>query len=148
MVDAGLSLGYNALRDQVKTYTTDFEVQGIIEGMGLPAGVTVSGCPKFEALSSDSDLNSLRLRELTQDQLNVQIDLTRRVFDSLPDQPAKHKLHMTFEAVDTDELKNLEVTVDGTQGVFKIGEGEANHYQIPNDKKLWESQLMIVCKNG
>lgn len=32
--------------------------------------------------------------------------------------------------------------------MFKIGEGDSNHYQIPNDKKLWESQLMIVCKNG
>mmetsp|Transcript_29109 Transcript_29109/g.36081 ORF Transcript_29109/g.36081 Transcript_29109/m.36081 type:complete len:206 (-) Transcript_29109:571-1188(-) len=55
---------------------------------------------------------------------------------------------MRFEAVDTEELKNLEISVDGTKGVFKIGEGEANHYQIPNDKKLWESQLMIVCKDG
>ena len=55
---------------------------------------------------------------------------------------------MTFEAVDTEELKNLNISVDGTQGVFKIGEGEGNHYQIPNDKKLWESQLMIVCKDG
>ena len=55
---------------------------------------------------------------------------------------------MSFEAVDTEELKNLEISVDGTQGIFKVGEGEANHYQIPNDKKLWESQLMIVCKDG
>ena len=29
---------------------------------------------------------------------------------------------------DTEELKNLEITVDGTQGIFKVGEGEANHY--------------------
>ena len=43
---------------------------------------------------------------------------------------------MKFEAVDTEELKNLEISVDGTQGIYKIGEGEANHYQIPNDKKL------------
>lgn len=50
--------------------------------------------------------------------------------------------------MDTDELKDLEICVDGTSGVFKVGEGEANHYQIPNDKKLWESQLMIVCKDG
>ena len=109
---------------------------------------TVSACPKFEALSGDADLNSLRLRELSQAELDVKIDLTRRVFDSLPDRPASHKLHLTFEAVDTDELKNLEVSVDGTTGIFKIGEGEANHYQIPNDKKLWESQLMIICKDG
>ena len=55
---------------------------------------------------------------------------------------------MTFEAVDTEELKNLEISVDGTQGVYKVGEGESNHYVIPNDKKLWESQFMIVSKDG
>ena len=55
---------------------------------------------------------------------------------------------MTFEAVDTEELKNLEISVDCTQGVYKVGEGESNHYVIPNDKKLWESQFMIVSKDG
>jgi len=54
---------------------------------------------------------------------------------------------LNFEAVDTEEIKNLSISFDGNLGVFKIGEGEANHYQIPNDKKLWESQLMVVCKN-
>jgi len=90
----------------------------------------------------------MRLRELSATEMQITIDLQRRTFESLPNQAASHKLHMTFEAVDTEELKNLEISVDGTQGVFKVGEGEANHYQIPNDKKLWESQLMIVCKDG
>lgn len=55
---------------------------------------------------------------------------------------------MKFESVDTEELKDLEISFDGNYGIFKVGEGEANHYQIPNDKKLWESQFMIVCKDG
>jgi len=55
---------------------------------------------------------------------------------------------MTFESVDTEELKNLQFSFEGDQGIFKVGEGESNHYQIPNDKKLWESQFMIVCKDG
>ena len=113
-----------------------------------PAGFTVANNPRFEQLMDDKDLSSIRLRELSATELGIEIDLQRRCFESLPDQAAAHKLHMTFEAVDTEELKNLEISVDGTQGVFKVGEGEANHYQIPNDKKLWESQLMIVCKGG
>ena len=88
------------------------------------------------------------MRELSPVEMEIPVDLQRRTFEALPDRAATHKLHMKFEAVDTEELKNLEISVDGTQGIFKVGEGEANHYQIPNDKKLWESQLMIVCKEG
>ena len=96
----------------------------------------------------DKVLSACKLRELSPTELEIETDLLRRCFESLPNKAASHKLHMTFEAVDTEELKNLQISVDGTQGVFKIGEGEANHYQITNDKKLWESQLMIVCKDG
>ena len=148
VVDAGQTLGYSALRDQIKTYNTQFEVTGIIEQLQLPAGLKVNPNPRFEAISSDQDLNALRLRELSSTENEIAVDLQRKVFDAVPDTSASHKLHLTFEAVDTDELKNLEITVDGTSGIFKIGEGEANHYQIPNDKKLWESQLMIICKDG
>jgi hypothetical protein len=58
------------------------------------------------------------------------------------------RLKMKFESVDTEELKNVEINFDGDRAVFKVGEGEANHYQIPNDKKLWESQFMIICQEG
>jgi hypothetical protein len=88
------------------------------------------------------------MRELNAQELIMTVDLQRKPFDSLPNAPAAHKLHLQFEAVDTEEIKNLCVTFDGNSGLYKIGEGEANQYQIPNDKKLWESQLMIVCKDG
>lgn len=78
----------------------------------------------------------------------MNVDLQRKPFDCPPNQAAAYKLHLNFEAVDTEEIKNLAISFDGNMGIFKIGEGEANHYQIPNDKKLWESQLMIVCKDG
>ena len=97
---------------------------------------------------NDKDLSGIKLRELSAAEQDVQVDLSRRIFESLPNKAAAHKLHMTFEAVDTEELKNLEISVDGTQGVYKVGEGESNHYVIPNDKKLWESQFMIVSKDG
>ena len=55
---------------------------------------------------------------------------------------------MKFEAFSMKEYRNSEISIDGSQGIYKIGDGEANHYQVPNDKKLSESQLIIVCKDG
>ena len=52
---------------------------------------------------------------------------------------SNNKLKMRFTAVDTDELKDTEITVEGDLAAFKVGEGDDNHYQITNDKKLWES---------
>ena len=49
------------------------------------------------------------------------------------------RLKLKFEAVDTEELKNIEINVEGDRAIFKIGEGETSHYHIPNDKKLWET---------
>ena len=147
VVDAGSRQGYNALQDQVKTYSDDFDTTSHkIEN--LPAGFSISTNPRLSELQNDPDLSALNMKTLSPAELEIPVDMQRRTFESLPDRAAQHKLHMLFQAVDTEELKNLEITVDGTQGVFKIGEGEANHYQIPNDKKLWESQLMIVCKDG
>ena len=74
--------------------------------------------------------------------------MQRRPYESIPNKAATHKLNLQFEAVDTEEIKGLNIAFNGDSGLFKIGEGDANHYQIPNDKKLWESQLMIVCKDG
>jgi hypothetical protein len=51
-------------------------------------------------------------------------------------------------SVDTEELKDTEIDFSGTSSYFKVGEGDMNHYQILNDKKLWESQFMIVNKDG
>jgi len=58
------------------------------------------------------------------------------------------RLKLKFESVDTAELQNVEITFEGDRAIFKVGEGESNHYQIPNDKKLWETQFMIINKDG
>lgn len=42
----------------------------------------------------------------------------------------------------------MEINFDGNNAIFKVGEGENNHYQIVNDKKLWENQFMIVNKGN
>jgi len=146
VADASQAVGFNALRDQIKTYTEEYKQTNLISGFA--EGFNLESVPRLSIFSDDKDLASIRLREFTPAELSTPTDLARRTFESLPNQAANHKLHLTFEAVDTDELKNLEISFDGSEGVFKVGEGEANHYQIPNDKKLWETQLMIVCKDG
>lgn len=65
-----------------------------------------------------------------------------------PDIIPEKRLKLKFESVDTEELKNVEITFEGDRSIFKVGEGEANHYQIPNDKKLWETQFMIINVGG
>ena len=147
VVDAGSRVGYNALQDQIKSYTSEFDASTNKIGT-LPSGVSLQENPRLHQFMNDRDLGAIRMRELSPSELEIPVDLQRATFEALPDRAASHKLHMKFEAVDTEELKNLEISVDGTRGIFKVGEGEANHYQIPNDKKLWESQLMIVCKDG
>ena len=57
-------------------------------------------------------------------------------------------LILTFQNSDTEELKNVEYEFPGDRAILKVGEGETNHYQIPNDKKLMDSQFMIVIIDG
>jgi predicted component of type VI protein secretion system len=80
--------------------------------------------------------------------INTPSDMQRHEMQLKPQQIPEKKLKLKFESVDTEELKNVEITFEGDRAIFKIGEGEANHYQIPNDKKLWETQFMIVCHEG
>jgi predicted component of type VI protein secretion system len=42
----------------------------------------------------------------------------------------------------------MEIVFKGDRAIFKVGESESNHYQIPNDKKLMDSQFIIVVLNG
>jgi hypothetical protein len=55
---------------------------------------------------------------------------------------------LRFESVDTEELKDVEIVVEGDRAIYKIGEGETSHYHIPNDKKLWETQFMVCTIGG
>jgi hypothetical protein len=146
VADAGAASGFIAFRDQVKLYPGNFV--GCEQLQGFDPSFSAEINPKLSVFSADLDLAQINLREQTPAELTMHVDLQRKPFESIPQEPATHKLHLNFEAVDTEEIKNLSVSFDGTSGIFKLGEGEANHYQIPNDKKLWESQLMIVCRDG
>lgn len=127
VVDAGSRISFNALQDQAKLYQNEFDAS-TNKIKTLPSGFSTSAQPRLHQFINDRDYEAIKMRELSPAELETEVDLQRRTFESIPDRSATHKLHMRFEAVDTEELKNLEISVDGTQGVFKIGEGEANHY--------------------
>jgi len=102
----------------------------------------------LEYFKNDPNLGTLQLKDMPGKDINTPSILQKREMILKPQSIPEKKLMLKFESVDTEELKNVEITFDGDRAIFKIGEGEANHYQIPNDKKLWETQFMIISLNG
>ena len=94
------------------------------------------------------ELFRCKVHNLTIEQVKTTLDLKRQSFEIKPLQKQTHNLYLKFTNVDTEELKDLEVKFDGNKAQFKVGEGDINHYIITNDKKLWESQFMILNNNG
>lgn len=45
-----------------------------------------------------------------------------------PTELPQKTLKLKFESVDTAELQNVEIKFEGDRGIFKVGEGEQNHY--------------------
>lgn len=45
-----------------------------------------------------------------------------------PDVLPQKTLKLKFESVDTAELQNVEIAFEGDRAIFKVGEGESNHY--------------------
>lgn len=115
-VCAGTS--FNVMNTQLKTYEGAY--QGTNQIKALPAGFDLKATPTLS--------NGVRLLELTPEQKARDSDMQRRPFDCLPNQAATHKLNLAFEAVDTEEIKGLSINFDGASGIYKIGEGDANHY--------------------
>lgn len=83
---------------------------------------------------------------MTSDDYSMPIDLSKKCFDIEAEDTATKKLKLKFVNVDTEELKDTVINFNGNSAQLKVGEGDNNHYQITNDKKLWESQFMIVQK--
>jgi len=94
---------------------------------------------------SSSDLGKL---SLVQAQPYDACDLQRKILHVKAPAIPEQRLKLKFEAVDTEELKNIEITVNGDRAIYKIGEGETSNYHIPNDKKLWETQFMVCSIDG
>ena len=81
-------------------------------------------------------------------QLNGKVDLCRKHIPVKSEQIPDKTLVLCFDQADTEELKGLNVRFNGDRALFKLGEGETSHYHIPNDKKLWETEFMILCIGG
>jgi predicted component of type VI protein secretion system len=104
--------------------------------------------PMLEYFKNEQNLHSLCLKDMAGKDINTPSILQKREMILRPQTIPEKKLMLKFESVDTEELKNVEIVFEGDRAIFKIGEGEANHYQIPNDKKLWETQFMIISLGG
>ena len=140
--------GYCAIQHQLRLYQTQFDGTIYADEQSLGSAYTYDKNPRMEYFKSDPVLGSLALKDMPGKDIQKPSILQRRECLLMPDVIPDKRLKMKFESVDTEELKNVEINFEGDRGLFKIGEGEANHYQIPNDKKLWETQFMIVCIGG
>jgi hypothetical protein len=139
-VDKSAGSGFNPFRDQFKTYS----------GPARESCYNKVGEYSFDAtyllnlIDCGGELAKIKLVETN----HASCDLQRRVRHVKSNQVPKDRLKLKFEAVDTDELKNIEITVNGDEAIYKVGEGETSNYHIPNDKKLWETQFIVCSRNG
>lgn len=141
-------MGYCSLQHQLKLYQTNFEGTIYADQNSLGAAYVYDTNPRLEYFKNDEVLGNLSLKDMPGKDLNNPSLLQKTEMILRPDCIPEKRLKLKFESVDTEELKNVEITFEGDRGIFKIGEGEANHYQIPNDKKLWETQFMIINIEG
>ena len=145
VAEAGQKKGLNGLRTQYKFYSGAFAGTVFADMAGLSDTYAIDATPAMPDFSGDADVPALRLVEVAK---FPGCDLQRKqVHVRAQDIPDK-TLVLQFDQADTDELKGLKVTFDGDRAIFKIGEGETSHYHIPNDKKLWETQFMVVNIGG
>ena len=113
-----------------------------LEQYGYKYKETRVNFPEFAGDTSPlGDMRVLRLAGLER------CDMQRRVSNMKPSQLPQRKLVLRFEAVDTEELRDIEIKFDGDKAFYKVGEGETCHFHVPNDKKLWETQFLI-CQIG
>lgn len=137
--------GLNGLRCQYRLYSGAFAGTVFADTAALSETYQIHDEPAIDQFEGDAELSALRLRAIPK---FAGCDLQRKhMHVKSADIPDK-SLVLQFDQADTDELKGLKVKFDGDRAIFKIGEGETSHYHIPNDKKLWETQFMVVNIGG
>ena len=147
VAEAGQTKGLNGLRSQYKFYSGAFAGTVFADSAALSGTFQIDATPAIPDFGGDADLSALRLVEIAKfagcdlQRKHLQV---RTQLDAIPDKT----LVLQFDQADTDELKGLKVKFDGDRAIYKIGEGETSHYHIPNDKKLWETQFMVVNIGG
>ena len=140
--------GYCTLRHQLKLYQNQFEGTIYADQRTIGNQYTYDVNPRMEYFKNDEIMGELTLKDMSGKDISTSSFLQKQEMMIKPNQIPEKSLTLKFESVDTEELKDVSVTFNGDRGIFKIGEGEANHYQIPNDKKLWETQFMIISMDG
>lgn len=132
--------GFNVLRTQLQTYSSNFVAGQFVDIASLEnSGFVFQADPSiscFNAPSFNQALSGLALHPIKR---YDSCDLQRKIIHVKSNDIPKDRLVLKFEAVDTDELKGIEIVVDGDKAIYKVGEGETANYHIPNDKKLWET---------
>lgn len=134
-------VGINTLRHQYKLYKGPFTPGSFCDDPQFK----VQAMPELNQFSGDPVLAQLTLKEFI---LSNPCSLTRKMVPAKTLDIPDKKVILKFESVDTDELKDLEIHVEGDKAIYKVGEGETSHFHIPNDKKLWETQFMICSIDG
>ena len=140
--------GYCALQHQLKMYQTQFEETCYANADSLGSAYVYDTNPRMEYFKNSPVLGNLTLKDMPGKDINSPSTMQRKEMILRPTVLPEKRLKLKFESVDTAELQNVEITFEGDRAIFKVGEGESNHYQIPNDKKLWETQFMIINKDG
>lgn len=140
--------GSCVLRDQLKLYIGDFQGTSFADAKSLLNQFSYMNDPVGPLFQVDRENGEANLPEgLTKINLVAQkesqleeiavlnvVDMAVKVA-RLPE----HCLSLKFVNADTEELRNIELKFKGDRSIFKVGEAESNHFQIPNDKKLLES---------
>lgn len=137
-------------------YIGEFEGTSLTDAAALQGSYTYNTLPilgEFEAVYTQIDqgamLKGLQLMEMEKKDVDSnKMNLMRQEFVMNTPTVSDQSMILTFQNSDTEELQGVQATFKGDRAMFKVGEGQSNHYQIPNDKKLMDSQFMIVNKDG
>ncbi len=82
----------------------------------------------MEYFKTNPVLGTLSLKDMPGKDINYQSNLQRKEMELKPDVLPQKTLKLKFESVDTAELQNVEIAFEGDRAIFKVGEGESNHY--------------------
>ena len=120
--------GYCCLQHQLKLYQTKFEGTLYVDQGAIGDSYSYDNNPRMEYFKNDEVLGQLTLKDMAGNDINTPSHMQRKEMILKANQIPEKRLKLKFESVDTEELKNVEINFEGEKAIFKIGEGETNHY--------------------
>lgn len=114
----------------MKMYQGAFEGTGFADKQSLQNQYEYQDTPKDNLFKGNIDpkLLEIKIIEMKPADIAIPCILNRKPMilqsHTIPDQT----LNLKFINADTEELKNVEFSFMGDRAVFKVGEGEQNHY--------------------